>query len=204
MFKKAMAERKKLDEEFSGLIRNRKHYEIFDETDGIWVPNITYARDSVEMTKYLIEKGIDINQRDQDNFSVLFFSTPENTLVLLENGIEVNVRENLMNSSPLGLRARFLEKDMTDEEINLWKKIVETFVQKGADINSQDKLGDTLLHNICLNKNASSDLVAFIVKLGADPKIKDERGKMAKEICAEHGIEIKDEWLKKREWNTNQ
>ena len=204
LFKKAMAERKKLDEEFPGLVRNKKHYEIFDESEGIWVPNITYARDSVEMTKYLIEKGIDINQRDQDNFSVLFFSTPENTLLLLENGADVNVQENLMNSSPLGLRARFLEKDMTDEKINLWKKIVETFVQKGADINSQDNMGDTLLHNMCLNKNSSSDLVAFVVKLGANPEIKDVRGKTAKEICAEHGIEIKDEWLKKREKQTEQ
>ena len=104
-----------------------------------------------------------------------------------------------MNSSPLGLRARFLEKDMTDEKINLWKKIVETFVQKGADINSQDNLGDTLLHNMCLNKNSSSDLVAFVVKLGANPKIKDVSGKTAKEICADNGIEIQDEWLKKKE-----
>ena len=193
LFKKALAERKKLDEEFPGLVRNRKHYEIFDETDGIWVPNITYAAgpNFIEITKYLIEKGININQRDQDNISALFFTAKDTALLLLGNGAEVNVKENLMNSSPLGLRARFLEKDMTDEEINLWKKIVETFVQKGADINSQDKLGDTLLHNMCLNKNSSADLVAFVVKLGADPEIKDNWGKTAKEICAEHGIEIK-------------
>ncbi|MBR4530793.1 hypothetical protein IKO70_00065 [bacterium] len=76
---------------------------------------------------------------------------------------------------------------------------METFVQKGADINSQDKLGDTLLHNMCLNKNSSADLVAFVVKLGADPEIKDNWGKTAKKICAEHGVEIKDEWLKKKE-----
>lgn len=201
LFKKALGERKKLDEEFPGLVRNRKHYEIFDETDGIWVPNITYAAgpNFIEITKYLIEKGININQRDQDNISALFFTAKDTALLLLENGIEVNVRENLMNSSPLGFRARFVEKDMTVDEINLWKKIVETFVQKGADINSQDNLGDTLLHNMCLNKNSSSDLVAFVVKLGADPEIKDNWGKTAKKICAEHGVEIKDEWLKKNE-----
>lgn len=201
LFKKALAERKKLDEEFPGLVRNRKHYEIFDETDGIWVPNITYAAgpNFIEITKYLIEKGININQRDQDNISALFFTAKDTALLLLGNGAEVNVKENLMNSSPLGLRDRFLKKDMTVDEINLWKKIVETFIQKGADINSQDNLGDTLLHNMCLNKNSSADLVAFVVKLGADPEIKDNWGKTAKERCAEHGVEIKDDWLKKKE-----
>ena len=52
---------------------------------------------------------------------------------------------------------------------------------------------------MCLNKNSSADLVAFVVKLGADPEIKDNWGKTAKERCAEHGVEIKDDWLKKKE-----
>ena len=49
----------------------------------------------------------------------------------------------------------------------------------------------------CQCKN--HELVEFLISYGVDPNFKFDDFRTLKEVCASHGIEIKDEWLNKGE-----
>ena len=54
--------------------------------------------------------------------------------------------------------------------------LIDLLVEKGADINAQDKYGDTALHMISTQTSKAISLLNHILNKGADPSIPNNRG----------------------------
>ncbi|KAI1809418.1 ankyrin repeat-containing domain protein [Poronia punctata] len=77
------------------------------------------------------------------------------------------------------------------------KGLFRNFILAGADVNIRDKDGDTALHLLCSNRHITSIAKEMAIKLmlkkGADPKIRNNRGELPSNVlrvgaCAEEAI----------------
>jgi len=168
------------------------------------------------MASMLLERGANPNAQvkilSYGNAPVLYAGHAENRnetlLYLLQNGLDVTLPYEEGNTS-------LHHMAMTIPSINLWSlalsnlqdvdlrnkreetplhvatymenwKVVDLLIKSGANVNAQDDIGDTLLHNYV--KDYSSDIplggVKKLLKLGADVKIRNKSGMLASDIAA--------------------
>ena len=124
---------------------------------------------SVECVNILIEKGANINAKDNAGCSPLhsvLFDQTENTLecikILIKNGADVNAREQY-NCTSLHLAAEGYDPECLDILIN-----------NGADINARDIYGRTPLMRA--SSSFSYPSMFKLLDCGADWTIKDYKG----------------------------
>lgn len=59
----------------------------------------SYGNDKIEILKYLLDKGSDINYRDKEGYTALFYSSDEDTIkFLLENGANLKIKYKVDSS----------------------------------------------------------------------------------------------------------
>ena len=115
---------------------------------------------NLEVVKYLIEKGMDVNIRSDYQLTPLHctaFTTPH---AFYDNLIDFKTKEQI--------------------------KIAQFLVQQGADVDAKDNMGLTPLMTAIEFKEW--DLIEPLLKLGADKSIKNLDGKTALEIARENKI----------------
>jgi hypothetical protein len=155
--------------------------------------------------KFLLEMGLDPNQRNGNSHTPLHLSfDPETIAVLLEYGADPNVQDNegntlLQKSWFMDTeKVRLLLKAGADPNIpnnngttplhdTLDPEVVALLLEAGANPNTQDKSGKTPLHRLMLAYKESDrglrsleDLTPIILLLeaGANPTLRDENGKL--------------------------
>lgn len=143
---------------------------------------------NVECARVLIDIGVDINHEnkylksragalhhaaDRLRFEMIEF--------LLDNGAEINKR-NAWGNTPLhnffySIELEYCLRGPKDSFQNI-SKIFELFVARGADLNTRDNSGKTLMHEAILSKNAK-ECIQILLEKGVDPNAKDNKGNTA-------------------------
>jgi ankyrin repeat protein len=113
----------------------------------------------------LLEHGIDINSRDSEGQTPLYFAIVKNLTtvvnILIAKGADINARNN-DGQTPLHKAV------MHSRTI-----IVDLLLAKGVEINTRTNMGNTPLHSA---SSRSLDLVKALLKSGADPNAKNDEG----------------------------
>lgn len=154
--------------------------------------------DRYKLIKLLLEIGADVNLKDGDGNTPLFYVLDDINLdaaeLLLKNGADVNIQGrigqtplfiarskdavNLLIQYKVSVNAREFRNSRT-RLFSLTQQgeleLVEVLVENGADINIQDRIGQTPLFNAAYYKR--TNVVKFILKHGANINIRDKRGR---------------------------
>lgn len=127
----------------------------------------------IELAKFLIENGADVNRKDVSGVTPLLSATwldeekkvfrDELIKLLLDNGADVNIVSN-DKIAPLH-RAVFIHDP----------KLVDTLREHGADMNVQDQSGDTPLHWAVWNHK--NDIVKQLLDADVKPDLPNAKGK---------------------------
>ncbi|ORX42282.1 ankyrin [Piromyces finnis] len=113
----------------------------------------------INVVKYLIDKGTDLNISDNIGTAPLHFACQEEKenldlvkYLIEEKNVDANVK-NSFGCTPLHVACE-------NGNIN----IVKYLIDKGADINIKDNYGCILLHRACLSEKESLDLVKYLIE----------------------------------------
>ena len=109
----------------------------------------------IDFTKFLLEKGADINMTDVQGNCAL--------LLLIPHLFKVRNPYNQGNE---------------EQDRKTALAMLDLLISNGADINSKDKVGRTLLMLNMVDISAPSciELAKYLLERGADPKINDNQG----------------------------
>ena len=132
-----------------------------------------------KFVKRLIEAGSDVNIRDEYGRTPLMAASWSYRIeimnMLLENGADINMKDNTG-------RKALDRKIISDEEFNKFcenrpvQDIVEA-INSGCNVNLKDKNSETLLMKAVWRNDI--DIVAVLIKAGADVNSRDNRGNTA-------------------------
>ena len=197
--------RKEFDKVFAKFVKPMESYEFIKEMDMSTPLSSAVFYKRTEVIRELISKGADVN------FKNCFESTPlrsaavaknfEGMIILLKNGALNYTYKNVLNEDEsildtlMTIRCNAAEMPELKNNLN---EILPMLWQSEKEI-ADSKSG---LKKACLCRD--KDLVRIFMENGADYGKIVIDGKTLKELCVKYGVEIKDEWLKKREWKTNQ
>jgi ABC-type antimicrobial peptide transport system permease subunit len=137
-------------------------------------------RESLETVKYLVEKGVDLNERDFDGRTPLRQAVKEGYFrivkYLVEKGVDLNERD-FDGRTPL----RHAVKEG-------YFRIVKFLVENGADVNiKENNTGSTPLH--VASQKGNLEIVQILVHNGADVECKDSKGKTPIDLASKRGHE---------------
>ena len=190
--------------------------DVQDE-EGRGLLQVAIEADRVEMVRFLIEEGIDINIADRKGYVPLYYclKNPELSGLLLENGADVNAA-GPMRTTPLheavregyvktmerlfqyGARVNAVNSDAETPLIIAAQmdeySIMNELLLRGADPNLLDKRSESPLHAAVRNKNIAG--IQLLVKAGADTLPESAAGRTPLHLAAEGGsVEVLKELL---------
>ena len=192
-----------IDRTFGNYIINLLDYEIFNGKEKGFTP-LTEAVYSgkTDVVRYLLEKGADPNFQVQSGMTALHYALFKKRYEIAEILLENGSRADLYSESKDGFRVypsfgivpnkdkECVPPEMKQEEYNRQiKTIVPLMFRAGAKAEHFAYPAS----RFCQCKN--QELVEFLISYGVDPNFKFDDFRTLKEICADNGIEIKDEWL---------
>ncbi|MCP3922889.1 MAG: hypothetical protein GY714_09915 [Desulfobacterales bacterium] len=136
--------------------------------------NKKHIKDELRLAKILIEKGIDINSKDNGGRSSLNLALGRKKIelfkFLINNGSTIDF-DSVVNNDRFTrttnpflfvIRNRFEDLDL-----------LKLFIKKGADVNKKDDGGATPLHWACTREVSWLDAVDILIKNGAVINSKD-------------------------------
>ena len=127
-------------------------------------------KSSPEIIFLLIEKGADINAKNNKGETALFYAqNPEIIKTLIEKGLDINAQNNEGNT-PL--------HTVIQKAGGLNQYVVKFLLESGANPNIQNNRGETPLH-LAARDFLWIETVDLFIKKGADKSIKDNNGKTA-------------------------
>lgn len=126
-----------------------------------------YAVNHVEIIDFLLSKGADINEKDNEGNTPLIESlrpgSNKNTIeYIIEKGADLNLKNN-KGDTPLHKACMWTDIDF-----------VKLLIEKGADINATNHIGNTPLHEAVFSENIEA--VKLLVIRGADVNAKNNDG----------------------------
>ena len=123
----------------------------------------------LEIVKYLLEKGGNINDKDDKCRTALIYASMsvdlETVKYLIEKGADVNAKDN--NGSTA----------LMDASSGGCLEIIKYLIENGADINDKDNDGSTAL--IYASRKGHLETVEYLLEKGADVNIKNNNGETA-------------------------
>ncbi|TET36015.1 MAG: ankyrin repeat domain-containing protein, partial [Planctomycetota bacterium] len=144
---------------------------IEDKGDGSGFYPILFAaiKGYTNAVRLFIEKGADVNARDDDGWTPLHRATVNEhictTAFLIEKVNDLEVKDNY-GRTPLNSTGMFGCKDAA-----------ALLIEKGSKMNTKDNNGWTPLHSsICSN---NEDVATFLIEKGTDVNSKDNDGRTA-------------------------
>ncbi len=111
----------------------------------------------LDIINILLKNGADVNIKDNEDKTPLFYSTNTKILrILLNNGANINACDN-EGKTPL-----FYANNL---------QLIIFLLDNGADPNVKNSEGDAIIHN------SSADTITSLLKHGANPNIQNKSGK---------------------------
>ena len=105
------------------------------------------ASGNIEAVRQHIAAGTDVNIKDDDGFTALYFAAQEGQKeiaeLLIEKGADVNVKLESQTAKENGMGGA---TPLRGAVANGHKETAELLIVKGADVNVKEDLGLTLLH----------------------------------------------------------
>ena len=159
-----------------------------------------------EIAKLLLENGADPLVNDANGQNLLHYAvSKENAIDLIPMyvslGVAINARDH-NDYTPISLAILYFEETSAFDSQQVFvgnennqsddtkfipnpHKTLKTLVKSGADLNSFNQYGYTLLMD-CVTQN-NSELVKILLELGADKTIQNQHGETAKDIAYKSG-----------------
>ncbi len=122
--------------------------------------------DLITTINLLIEKGLDVNAKDRWGCSPIFNTTREIATILLQNGADVNARNNERNTA-----LHIIEPEDVEQEED-----IAFLIENGADVNAKNNLGMTPLQSI-LHGNCPVKFADLLLRSGAKVNVLSHEGK---------------------------
>ncbi|HPA56232.1 MAG TPA: ankyrin repeat domain-containing protein [bacterium] len=204
-FRRVVNNRKKIDSIFDNFLNKRKSYEYVKDQNGGTALNDAAFQGKMAIVTYLIERNSDVNIKDCYGFPPLIGAAMEKRFeamkILLENRADKKVKVSY-GDEKVSVLSQLLMGDCkaprTDNFKNDLRDILPLLWQTEKDITYSytDSYPHPLL-KACECKD--SELVKIMMENGADYSKIEHNGKTLKDICKENGVEIKEEWFKKKE-----
>ena len=120
-----------------------------------------------ELLRFYLENGVPINSTNRSGYTALHVACSEQNLderiltgLLKFPGIDV-CAQNSDGNTPLHCFCEKFSSPMCQEYVDI-------FLSMGADINSANNFGETLLHKACLNSSIRLILVNILIERKAD------------------------------------
>src|SRR6056297_1774117 len=130
----------------------------------------------VEIAKYLIEQGAELNKQDNDGFTALHYAAKEGHLevvkLLVEKGadLEVYPDESKFYKGETPLRSACSYSNADDKNI----EVVKYLVEKGVSMEKNDLSFQSPL-TTCINSKAPKT-AQYLLEMGADPNVPNDNG----------------------------
>ena len=142
--------------------------------EGFTLQNMTALQfasynDNFEIVKALVNAGANVNHRERYfGITALDWATKKEIIKFLLNvdGIDVNIADYKNHATKL---------HCVCAENTCDKEIVELLINRGAEINKRNKLGETALY--LASFKGHENIVEFLINRGADISILDNDGK---------------------------
>lgn len=128
---------------------------------------------NLEEAQACISAGADINYRGKDGFTPI--------LAALRSGNEPLIMFILSHKPDMRIK-KYGDESAIHLCADLKQSIIKKVLAAGAKINARDNKGRTVFHHTRSSKN-----LAFLIKQGADPTIKDKGGMTALERRKDYG-----------------
>jgi len=135
-------------------------------------PLFEAVRGDLEMTQLLVERGADVNARDDSGMTVLMVAVsvierfPEIVQFLITSGANVNAR-SLEGYTALHCA---IDVDFETYEAECTRRVLTTLVKAGADLEAKQDYGWTPLVRAVMEGTAIE--VETLLELGADPFVR--------------------------------
>ena len=155
--------------------------------------NYTIKGGYIDIVKLLLDKGVDLNNKDIYDFTVLHYAIEggytDIVKLLLDKGMDPNnkSRDNTaldyaIEGGYIDIVKLLIDRGMKPNNKNMHRaanhghtEIVKFLLDKGMDPNSKNDEGQTILHDE--SSNRFIDIVKLLLDRGADPNIIDKHGK---------------------------
>ena len=137
------------------------------ESDGRTALIDAAARGDIEVVNVLVERGADVNVRDNQGYTALLHAIEAR---------HAQVEQVLLNHPKLDPNARGLN-GITALSSYTWrdrKDAVQKLLDLGADANAQDNDGDSALHGAAQSGNV--EILNMLLAKGANPNLKNKEG----------------------------
>ena len=140
-------------------------------------------RGELDKVKELLDAGADVNYRNEDSMTPLMFAVSGEHLnivnELIGRGADVTMVD-MNGATALHLAASY-------GNVDILKKIIDTHIAEGDNLNAQDKYGQTALHTAAYSGFVNAVMV--LLQNGADATILDDDMQTAYDVA--HSPEIR-------------
>lgn len=124
---------------------------------------LSVAKGNIKEVELLIERGVNLNHKYSCNETILFLASlhgdDDIIELLLDNGANIDAKDSMSNTALM-------------KSIILENSSFNFLIGKGANINVQNKYGETLLANCA--KYFQTDKVEILISKGVNVNIKDK------------------------------